>query len=92
LHLNSWIGDVNIIDRLLAKNLNVNKQNIAGWTPLHCACYNGHLAIVKLFLEHGADYTLRTNRGQTAFDLVTDPELEGYLSAYQFDVKEPDIQ
>lgn len=32
-----------------------------GWTGLHWAAYKGHLAVVKLLLEKGADHTIRKN-------------------------------
>ena len=39
-----------------------------GWTALHCAAYNGYLAIAKRLLEGGADWTLKDNGGRTALD------------------------
>ena len=33
--------------------------------PLHDAAYNGHIKIVKLLLEHGADVHSRDNEGET---------------------------
>jgi ankyrin repeat protein len=31
-----------------------------GWTPLHLAAREGHLEVVKLLVEHGADLTATT--------------------------------
>ena len=33
----------------------LNKKNLQGYTPLHLACKNGNLEIVKYFLHKGAD-------------------------------------
>ena len=38
-----------------------------GWTPLMIACYRGHEAVARLLLERGADVTVRTSGGHTAF-------------------------
>jgi len=37
-----------------------------GSTPLHYAAAQGHLEVVKLLVEHGADWTLVNERGKTA--------------------------
>ncbi len=43
-----------------------------GWSALHCAAWQGHLAIVKRLLERGADPTLRDISWgtRTALDLA----------------------
>ena len=45
----------------------VHQQN-DGWTALHIAANQGHLASATRLLEGGADLTLRTKRGETALD------------------------
>ena len=37
----------------------------AGWTPLICACFNGHTPIVKLLLAAGADVNAKDGAGRT---------------------------
>ncbi|KOO28071.1 ankyrin repeat domain-containing protein 39, partial [Chrysochromulina tobinii] len=58
--------------RLIERGGNVNWRNPAddGWSALHYAAINGHLAIAKRLLEGGADATLRTKGGETAIDFA----------------------
>ncbi len=51
-----------------------------GWSALHCAAWQGHLAIVKRLLERGADPTLRdTSWGtRTALDLAQEAVFARY--------------
>lgn len=41
-------------------------ENSFGWTPLHVACVDGHLEIVKELIEVGADLTKVDHSGWTA--------------------------
>jgi len=40
-------------------------------TALHVAAYNGHIEIVKLLLERGADTSLKNWQGKTASDVTS---------------------
>lgn len=44
----------------------VNHQNISGNTPLHWAAVNGHLEVVRLLVQHGADPTIVNAAGRDA--------------------------
>lgn len=52
------------IKKFLAKDLDVNKQNLQGRTPLHLACTNENISVAP-FVEAGADLTVldRSKRG-----------------------------
>ncbi|KAK3658847.1 ankyrin repeat-containing protein [Elasticomyces elasticus] len=44
----------------------INRQNALGNTSLHWAAYNGHLAVVKMLLEAGADMWIKNAAGHLA--------------------------
>jgi ankyrin repeat protein len=39
--------------------------NQNGWTPLNTAANNGHIDVMKLLLENGADVTVANQNGWT---------------------------
>ncbi len=47
-------------------HIDVNIRDNAGNTPLIVSCQNGHVAIVKLLIKHGAGVNLVNNKGNTA--------------------------
>ena len=55
-------GHTEIARRLIEKDADVNKT---GWTPLHYAATNGHLAIIELLLEHHAYIDAESPNGTT---------------------------
>ncbi|OUM56733.1 hypothetical protein PIROE2DRAFT_49272, partial [Piromyces sp. E2] len=40
-------------------DVDVNKQNLLGNTPLHHACKNNNKTIVRYLIEHGADINIK---------------------------------
>jgi ankyrin repeat protein len=55
-------GDIEIVKSLIARDADVNKP---GWTPLHYAATNGHLAIMELLLENHAYIDAESPNGTT---------------------------
>ena len=47
-------------------NVNVSKNKGTG-TPLHYACAQGQLEVVKLLLENGADVNAKNDEGKNSF-------------------------
>jgi uncharacterized protein len=71
LHSAAAAHSVPIARRLLERGAPVNARQgagEAGFTPLMEAAYNGQRDMVDLLLEHGADRTLRDDKGLTAAD------------------------
>lgn len=59
-------GDEYKVRELLRTNADVNMHDPNGLTPLMVATQKGHIRIVKLLLEAGANPKLTDNRGYTA--------------------------
>jgi prolyl 4-hydroxylase len=68
VHLAAKDGDVKLLHQeILKKKDAVNAKDINGWTPLHEGARGGHLEVVKLLVENGADVSARTGaEGGTA--------------------------
>jgi ankyrin repeat protein len=56
-------GESNLpeIERLLSVGADINAEDCYGWTPLHMACYNGHVQVFQALREHGADIEAKSN-------------------------------
>lgn len=72
-------GRTEVVKFLIAQGADVNEMGIANYdkrtwknvgTPLHKAPSNGHVHIIGIILESGADCTLKNARGQTAADVA----------------------
>src|SRR5688572_24198457 len=64
-------GDVNTVRQLLRQDTNlaraVNPEAPhGGWTGLHTAAQQGHVGVVRVLLEHGADPNAREEGDNTS--------------------------
>lgn len=46
-------------------NASIDKANLLGHTPLHAAARKGHVDIMEVLMEAGADVDVRSPRGHT---------------------------
>lgn len=58
-------GKVEMIEFLISRGANVERQGYDGNRPLHEAAHSGHLEAVKVLLAHGADVNCRNGLGLT---------------------------
>jgi ankyrin repeat protein len=78
-------GNRVIIERYLGSGWDVNAQGEKyGRTALHLAAMNGHLEIVKLLLEHGADVNAKTEGGFYGETAVEMAEHKGHMKVFGF--------
>ena len=62
LMLTALSGELELAETLVKKGADVNKT---GWTPLHYAASNGHVAVIKLLLENHAYIDAESPNGST---------------------------
>ncbi|KAI8993194.1 ankyrin repeat-containing domain protein [Pilobolus umbonatus] len=65
------LGNIKATIHFAHSGVNVNSQNkMNGWTALHWASHRGHEHVITALLRNGADPNIKTNKGQTAYDLA----------------------
>jgi len=62
------VGDLEHMQALLAKRVDINAVNAQGWTSLHVAATGGNVEVVGLLLKHGADVNAASHIGATPLD------------------------
>lgn len=75
-----WQKDDRSLIALLEQGVDINTQNSDGWTLLHIAAEQGKPAFVRLLLNRGADPTIKTNYGKTAFDVTSSAQIKRMLT------------
>lgn len=58
-------GNLDYVQKALKQDVNINKQDPSGRTPLMLASYNGHAEVVRFLLENKADPNTADNQGRT---------------------------
>ena len=70
LHVACTEGHFDLVCLLLQNGANINTTDSRyNWTALHCAAQN-HIEICEILLRYGADISIRSNRGTSAFHYV----------------------
>ena len=79
-------GDLDGVKELVNKGVNVNSQHdINGWTALHWAAKRNHLNIVNKLLNHGADKSIKTNKGELAASLTSEGVIKVILLIVKYE-------
>uniref|UniRef100_A0A670JZE6 Uncharacterized protein n=1 Tax=Podarcis muralis TaxID=64176 RepID=A0A670JZE6_PODMU len=61
-----------VVKLLLNHGANVNAKDNELWTPLHAAATCGHINLVKILIQHGADLLAVNADGNMPYDLCED--------------------
>lgn len=70
MHLAAQNGHLSVVQALIARNHNVNAQDIHKWAPLHCAVKNSNFLVVKNLIDGGAFVDIPNAGGRTPLHLV----------------------
>ena len=70
--------------------LDLNQQNISGWTALHYACFAGNLEIVKYMMNKSEEFLLNglTKNGENALHLASG---NGHVDIVKLILKHPEM-
>ncbi|CCD17070.1 unnamed protein product [Trypanosoma congolense IL3000] len=72
LHWAATLSNIYAVRVLLGVGADIDAVNAVGATPLHCATLCGSCETINELLLHGADPTIRNQRGHTVFDFMRD--------------------
>ncbi|XP_014209663.1 uncharacterized protein LOC106640224 [Copidosoma floridanum] len=70
LYVAAAVGQIEIVELLLAKGVEIDVKDTEGFTPLLAAVDKGHKDIVELLLKNGADLHARTNTSATTLHIA----------------------
>ncbi len=91
LHIAAAEDKRDVVDFLISKNVNINKQDVAGRTALMYAASEGKKHIVIKLLDAGADKSIADSNGTTAYDYAEDQEeyeTRNYLYSEKSEINE----
>ena len=78
LQIAALSGFTSIVEFLLQKGCEVDTKNIDKETPLIDAVENGHVQVVRLLLEYGANPRLGNAEGEEPYELVDQEDRSSY--------------
>ena len=73
---NKYVNNIDVLQRILSLDLDVNHQNNNGWTPLMFAVKFDKKEMVEILLDYGADPQIENNDGNIASDMTDDSEIK----------------
>ena len=77
LHWAASNGNMNIVEILLDRGIDINSKDTYGNTALHYAAMNGKMNIVEILVDRGIDINSKNNIGWTALHLAA---MNGYTN------------
>lgn len=71
-------GETKNVEKYLKEGAFIDIKDANGYTPLHCACFNKHVEVVKLLVEAGANVNLKDTHSY-GFTVLQFASAYGYL-------------
>ena len=68
---NGWLPAIEFLVEELGADVNARDQN--GYTAVHHAAARGDVALIRYLVDHGADVTLLSRKGQSTADMANSP-------------------
>eukprot|EP00976_Prorocentrum_cordatum_P106280 1194422-Prorocentrum_minimum.AAC.1 len=68
--LNASQGHMTVLQMLLDAGASVNTSYMQGTTGLHIAAQKGHKRMIEALVKHGADRSVKDDKGETAWDIA----------------------
>lgn len=76
------MGNLEHLQMLLQKRVDINQKNYEGQTPLLLACQHGHHEVARVLIQEGADRSIACNEGKTFYDLALEHQDFKMLELY----------
>ncbi|KAK7076020.1 hypothetical protein SK128_017291 [Halocaridina rubra] len=67
-------SDLARLDEIYSNGLEINMQNVSGWSALHMAASEGSVEIVTWLLQHGASVHVRDRQGQSPLKIAVEED------------------
>ena len=76
LHISVIQQNVDLIERLIKKNISINTQNKDGNTVLHLAYYINNIEIINLLINNHIDTNIKNNQGLIAKEVIPTNDID----------------
>jgi ankyrin repeat protein len=70
---------VELLNVFIENKVNINEQDINGYTPLHIASTNNNYEIANVLIENNDNLDIKTDSGKTALDIATEKNHLGII-------------
>lgn len=82
LHIAAANGYLRVVEYLLDQHhVATDVRDKDGWQPVHAAACWGHVDILEILVQNGADLNAKTKHDETPADICEDPELRDRILA-----------
>lgn len=75
LHIACRSASLDMVEEIINSGGNIDITDLAGWTPLHVACYFKRASCIFLLLKHKASLLTRNREGVCPFDLIQEDKV-----------------